>query len=114
MVDNADNDSIAFTLDGNNDTDYEEEEVLGKDVKRATKLENMSLTQKPSPMSANTCHSLRNTPIKRPIKKKYSIPPTPPCSLSDSVQDYPPSLGSIDYNDACQIYGITDPEPLLF
>eukprot|EP00957_Ditylum_brightwellii_P039557 2992585-Ditylum_brightwellii.AAC.1 len=38
----------------------------------------------------------------------------PPCSLSGSVQDYPPSLGSINYNDTCQIYAITDPEPLLF
>eukprot|EP00957_Ditylum_brightwellii_P189194 14401159-Ditylum_brightwellii.AAC.1 len=49
-----------------------------------------------------------------PIKKRHSIPPTPLCVLSGSVQNYPPSLGSIDYNDACQIHGITDPETLLF
>eukprot|EP00957_Ditylum_brightwellii_P074717 5679094-Ditylum_brightwellii.AAC.1 len=40
MVDNADNDSIAFTLGGDNNSDYtdyeEEEEELGKDVKLAT------------------------------------------------------------------------------
>eukprot|EP00957_Ditylum_brightwellii_P185263 14107532-Ditylum_brightwellii.AAC.1 len=60
----------------------------------------MSLKQTPSPMRTNICHSLHNTPIKRPIKKKYFIPPKPPCALSGLVQDYPPSLGSIDYNGA--------------
>eukprot|EP00957_Ditylum_brightwellii_P049289 3740111-Ditylum_brightwellii.AAC.1 len=74
----------------------------------------MSLKQKPSPMCANTYHGLCNTPIKRSIKKKHSIPPTLPLSLSGSMQDYSSSLGSIDYNDACEIHGITDPEPLLF
>eukprot|EP00957_Ditylum_brightwellii_P013834 1042542-Ditylum_brightwellii.AAC.1 len=100
MVVNTDDESIAFTLDGSNNTDYEEEE-LGKDVKLATKLDSMSLKQKPSQMGTNTCHSLHNTPIKSPIKKKYSNSPMPPCSLSGSVQNYPPSLGSIGYNDAC-------------
>eukprot|EP00957_Ditylum_brightwellii_P037569 2841340-Ditylum_brightwellii.AAC.1 len=84
MADRADNDSITFTLDGednNTDDDYEEEEE-GEDVKLAMKLEKMSLKTKPSPMRGNTHYISRYTPTKTQIKKKYTIPPIPPCPLS--------------------------------
>ena len=117
MAEKADDGSIAFTEGGDNDSIYkdEEEEDGGEDMMLTTKLDKLSLKTKPSPMCSHiSCNALTKTPTRTPIKKKYSIPPTPPHSLSGSVQDYSPSLGSIDYNDACQIYGITDPEPLLF
>eukprot|EP00957_Ditylum_brightwellii_P148528 11309589-Ditylum_brightwellii.AAC.1 len=59
------------------------------------------------------CNTPTKTPTRTPIKKKYSIPPTPPCSISGLV-DYPPSRTSINYKGIFEMYGIVDHEPLVF
>lgn len=98
MAEKADDGSIAFTGGGDNDSIYkeEEEEDGGEDMMLTTKLDKLSLKTKPSPMCSHiSCNALTKTPTRTPIKKKYSIPPMPPHSISGLV-DYPPSQTSIN------------------
>eukprot|EP00957_Ditylum_brightwellii_P011636 879064-Ditylum_brightwellii.AAC.1 len=113
MTEKADDDSIAFTEGGDNYSIYEEEEEHGgEDVMLATKLDKLPLKAKPSPMCSHiSCNTPTKTPTRTPIKKEYSIPPTPPCSISGLV-DYSPSQTSINDKEIFEMYGIVDPEPL--
>ena len=111
MENKIDDDSIAFSNDGDEDnvtSDYDEE-VESEDVKLAKKVEKITLKTKASPMRGFQ----RYTPNRTPINKKILVPETPPRSLSGSV-DYLSSQGSTsNFEELTAVYGISEHQTLF-